>query len=265
MNKFRRPRDLDCPACGGNNRDGKVVIFEDGNIYCHSCGETTISKENKGKRTSKKFEFVPEKYKSIPKMVVDQYFKEACILEKFLYKKFYTTQVMNSVEKYNLGRDPKTGRTAFIYQDIEQDYRYIKLVQYRPDGKRDKDQKYAFYAPYSSKQGFKPPLFGEQLLNGYAGPVNLVESEKTAIIADIYFQEHVWLATGGSNGLTYDKAQHLKDRIVYRYVDCDEAGRKIDRDRKILSYFNAKMIVKDIDKSREDGADIADLILETIK
>ena len=47
----------------------------------------------------------------------------------------------------------------------------------------------------------KQCLFGEHLLDGNNGPVAIVESEKTAIIASMFFQDAVWLATGGLNNL----------------------------------------------------------------
>lgn len=261
--KILRPRDLECPSCGGNNRDGKVCLFPDGNIFCHSCGSTTISPENANKPTAE-FEFIPEVYKDVPSMVIQQYFKGKSTLEEFLYSKFYTTDVMKSLTLYELGCGTRGNMTAFIYKDIDQRYRYVKLVQYLPNGKRDKDQHFPFYSVYKSTDGFKACLFGEHLLKGHSGSVNLVESEKTAIIANIKYPNQLWLASGGSHGLTYDKAQHLRGRRVYKYVDCDVAGRNVDQDRKRLNYFNAELIIKDIDPSRNDGADLADLILEQI-
>lgn len=263
--KTTRPRDLDCPACGGSNHDGKVVLFEDGNIYCHSCGETTVSKENKNKPRME-FVFTPGVYKSISPSIVNEYLKGSCNLEKFLYSKFYTSEVIKSTTLYNLGKDPYSlnGATSFIYKDIDQNFRYIKSVQYKSNGHRDKDAAMPFYAPYRGSQGFKACLFGEHLLKNHKGAVELVESEKSAIIASIKYPEKVWVASGGATGLTYDKAQHLSGRIVNKYTDCDDAGRKIDRDKKILSYFGATLVVKELDEKRNDGADIADLILEQL-
>lgn len=262
--KITRPRDLDCPSCGSNNRDGKVCLFPDGNIYCHSCGVTTISKDNKNKKP-KPFEFIPQQYKSIPQVVVDTYDNECCNLEGFLFDNFDNNDVIRASNEYNLGRDPKTGRTAFIFQDIYQKYRYIKCVNYnRADGKRNKEDKFPFFAPYNSKGGFKACLFGEHLLKDHKGAVELVESEKTAIIASIMYPNLTWLATGGSNGLTYEKAEHLRGRLVRKWVDCDPAGRRVDKDRKVLRYFNADLVIKDVDPSRNDKADLADIILENL-
>jgi hypothetical protein len=263
--KTTRPRDLDCPSCGGNNKDGKVCLFPDGNIFCHSCGVTTIKPENMDSQfANRKFEFVPEFYKDIPETVIKQYLTRGySTLQEFIYMQF-GKKSMSVMDKYYLG-NYKSESTAYIYCDIEQRFRYVKTVKYLSNGKRDKSQKFPFYSVYKQADGFKACLFGEHLLNGYSGSVDLVESEKSAIIAAIKYPDRVWLATGGSNGLTYDKAQHLRGRSVRYFVDCDAPGRKVDKMRKTLDYFNANLKVEDIDPSRNDGADIADIILEEMK
>ena len=269
--KITRPRDLDCPSCGGNNRDGKVCLFPDGNIFCHACGATTISDKNKENYTAKPFEFVPEQYKEIPEMVIKQYLARGyCELQQFIYMTFAADKskrqikhVQDTMKKYYLGNYKSD--TAYIYCDIDQRFRYVKTVKYLPTGKRDKSQKFPFYSVYKQADGFKACLYGEHLLKGHTGHVNLVEAEKSAVIAAIKYPDQLWLGAGGSNGLTYDKAQHLRGRFVHLYVDCDAAGRKIDRDKKILNYFNANIKVVDLDPDRWDGADIADLILEEMK
>ena len=262
--KAKRPRDLVCQGCGKGNKDQKLVQFSDGNVKCWACGHLEVTSENqiRDSRIAKEFKFTPEIYKSIPNSVINEYLDWHCILRTFLYKNFYPETVNDISRKYNLGCDKSNNRTTFLFKDIHQNWRYVKQVQYLPNGKRDKN---IFpYSPYRKADGFAPCLFGEHLLKGYSGIVNLVESEKTAIIAAIKYPKQLWLATAGSNGLSYDKAQHLRGRSVYKYVDCDKAGRQVDRDKKVLAYFNASLQVKDVDPKREDGADIADIILESI-
>lgn len=270
--KITRPRDIECPSCGGNNKDGKVCLFQDGNIFCHSCGTTTISPKNLETFKPKKFEFIPEFHKEIPEMVIQQYLTRGySTLQHFIYEKFAygksKTQiklVQDTMEKYFLG-NYKSKATAYIYMDIEQRFRYVKTVEYLSTGKRDKSSKFPFYSLYKQADGFKACLFGEHLLKGYTGVVELVESEKSAVIAAIKYPDRVWLATGGSNGLTFDKAQHLRGRNVNYYVDCDAPGRRVGKMEKTLNYFNANLNVRDIDPERNDGSDIADIILEEMK
>jgi hypothetical protein len=260
--KAKRPRDLVCAGCGKGNRDQKLVQFSDGNVKCWSCGHLEVKAENRVDiKTAKEFKFTPEIWKAIPNSVIQPYLYNQNMLGNFLRQKFgYKANA--TLQRYFCGTDKTSNRTAFIFKDIHQNYRSIKSVQYLPNGKRDKTK--FPYVPYRKADGFSQCLFGEHLLKDYTGIVNLVESEKTAIIAAIKFPDHLWLATGGSNGLSYDKAQHLRGRIVYKYVDCDKAGRSVDRDTKVLAYFNASLQVKDLAPEREDGTDIADLILEKL-
>ena len=265
----KRPRDLVCAGCGKGNRDQKMVQFADGNIKCWACGHLTVTSENRESRSAIEFKFTPEIWKSISESVIENDWSEGkvnswwelSLLHKFLYDKF-GIEAIQQINKYQLSRDYRSGRTAFIFRDIHQNARSIKSVQYLPNGKRDKNL--MPYVPYTKRDGYAQCLFGEHLLKDYTGIVNLVESEKTAIIAAIKFPHQVWLATAGSNGLSYDKAQHLRGRQVFKYVDCDQAGRQVDRDTKVLAYFNASLQVKDLDKNRNDGADIADIILESL-
>lgn len=272
--KAKRPREAVCQGCGHDNRDGKIVEYDDGNRYCWACGHLEIAKGNEGKlHERREYEYVPQAFKAIPQSVINQYlepwytdFDKRSLLHHYLVRlsnkmelEGFMTQIMRTLP---LGVDPVSGRTSFLFRDINQNWRYVKSVQYLPNGKRDKDN--FPYAPYRSKEGFRPCLYGEHLLKDWKGAVNLVESEKTAHIAMMRFPNQLWLATAGSNGLTYEKAEPLRGRVVYKYVDCDEAGRKIDRDRKVLSYFNAVLKVKDVAPDRNDGTDIADLILEQL-
>ena len=62
-------------------------------------------------------------------------------------------------------------------------------------------------------------LFGEHLLAGNSYPVAVVESEKTALIASLYYPQFIWLATGGLSNLTLQTCRPLKDRRVMLMPD----------------------------------------------
>ncbi len=66
-------------------------------------------------------------------------------------------------------------------------------------------------------------LFGEVLLSIYPNKmVALVESEKTAIIASVYFPDFIWIATGGSDGCKWTQrgvCKVLEGRSVILYPD----------------------------------------------
>jgi len=90
----------------------------------------------------------------------------------------------------------------------------------------------------------------------------IVESEKTAIIASVYFPEYVWIASGGANGLTSDKIIVLKNRKIILVPDLDEAGRdkflkKVDDLKKI----GCKVSIMDLLPEEKTGLDIADFLI----
>ena len=91
--------------------------------------------------------------------------------------------------------------------------------------------------------------------------VVLVESEKTAIVGSYNFPDFCWIASGGSNGLTRQKAKVLANRKVIVVPDCDDAGRNsAERAKNILLEMKASVTICDINTSLNEGEDIADLI-----
>jgi len=104
----------------------------------------------------------------------------------------------------------RDGRVVFWMIDSEGNPRAAKLMRYLPDGHRDKTQHPGWiYNQDGVRQRLMPdehnilkPLFGSHLLNRYPqAVVNIVESEKTAIIMATYYGNHdqqLWLACGGA-------------------------------------------------------------------
>lgn len=118
------------------------------------------------------------------------------------------------LKAYAVGHS-KNGMTIFWQIDECARVRTGKMMYYKPDGHRDKERRYSsdwIHATLSragKKQYFDPEkqqmqtcLFGLHLLNadGLNGlTVNLVESEKTALIMAIALgpKSGLWMATGG--------------------------------------------------------------------
>jgi hypothetical protein len=74
------------------------------------------------------------------------------------------------------------------------------------------------------KQDFnlKQCYFGEHLTaTENALPIAIVEAEKTAVIASIFFPKFVWLATGGKQNLNTDKLKEFSKRQIIAYPDAD--------------------------------------------
>lgn len=134
--------------------------------------------------------------------------------------------------------------TCFWQIDSENKIRSGKLMVYTADGHRDRcahpymakgERKYHFQdfvhtqftSDYpSDKFKYEPCLFGEHLIGIYPeSRINIVESEKTAIIAAIYFgdfRNNIWVATGGKSYLR-KCLPYLNGlgRDVYVYPDKD--------------------------------------------
>ena len=129
----------------------------------------------------------------------------------------------------------RDGRVVFWQIDHNGVPRAAKLMRYLHDGHRKKDEHPGWiYNQDGVRQRLEPdkheiikPLFGSHLLNRYPkAVVNIVESEKTAIIMANYygdFDQQLWLACGGVGQLKLDVMQPLIDqgRTVWLWPDKD--------------------------------------------
>lgn len=115
----------------------------------------------------------------------------------------------------------------------------------------------------------KQCLFGEHLLKDVSKPVAIVESEKTAIIANIYLPRFIWLATGGLSSLTVEKCKVLSGRNVVLFPDVkgfDKWNEKMKEISKQMpgTRFNISDLLETnaTDEEREQGCDIADYLIK---
>ena len=172
----------------------------------------------------------------------------------------------------------RDGRVVFWQIDHHGIPRAAKLMKYLEDGHRDKTQHPGWiYNQDGCRQQLEPdkheivkPLFGSHLLNRYPKAViNIVESEKTAIIMANYyddFDSQIWLACGGLKHLQLDSLQPLIDqgRTIWLWPDkdgrdawqevCDKLG--YDHCRVYTHFFDTCWTPADGDK-----ADIADIAI----
>jgi len=172
----------------------------------------------------------------------------------------------------------RDGRVVFWQIDHLGIPRSAKLMKYLPNGHRDKTQHPGWiYNQEGVRQRLDPdkheiikPLFGSHLLNRYPKAViNIVESEKTAIIMANYygdFDSQIWLACGGLKHLQLDSLQPLIDqgRTIWLWPDKDgrdawqEVSDKLgyDKCRVYTHFFDTCWTEADGDK-----ADIADIAI----
>ena len=184
------------------------------------------------------------------------------------------------------------GRVVFWYIDHEGIPRSAKLMSYHADGHRDKEAHpgwlYNQSGTYDENGNYIPgprdlldpdrhtilkPLFGSHLLKAYPdASVNVVESEKTALIMANYFgmpDSQLWLACGGLKFLKIESMQPLIDqgRKVWLWPDKDgvqgwqEVADKLGSDnvQVYTKFFDACWEPEDGDK-----ADIADIAVRML-
>lgn len=172
---------------------------------------------------------------------------------------------LDHLKKWNVGTDYK-GNTAFVMQNASGKPINIKFMSYelKDDGNNCKRIKSINFYLKSKNENevYKTCLYGEHLISNEK-IVCLVESEKTAIIASFFYPQFNWLATGGSNGLTVEKVQVLKNKEVYYIGDNDKAGQN-NRTLKNLDLYNINY-KKVFFECANEGEDLADLIIRNEK
>jgi hypothetical protein len=256
----KRNFNLTTPCCNRKNKDGKFSTYiglPDIYGYCHSCGKTTLPPtifidengveymwneiQNKFEpctnplqnfckniaKTLQNPEMSAKKTKYIPESMVWEYY--ATIPEnnllQYLFKVYDKTKVEDAKETYFIGTS-KDGGTVFWNVNSELKVQKAKISYYNEDGKRTNK----FVVPYKNEDGYFACLFGEHLIyDKIKGKktIILVESEKTAIVGYILMPEYIWVAYGGSNGLTDDKIKPLIGHTVVIIPDMSESAVNI--------------------------------------
>lgn len=183
---------------------------------------------------------------------------------------------MELVSSYYVGTSRRwPGANIFWQIDIQGNLRQAKVMFYDPvTGRRDKGKK-AIYAGKSLLNHYDNNLqlcfFCEVLLSIYPDKrVAIVESEKTAMIASIYFPDIIWLATGGSSGCKWTQKEVcsvLEGRQVILFPDLgcfDKWKIRADEVRKLI---DCTIIVSDLleknatEEQKKSGWDLADYLL----
>jgi len=273
-----------CP-CGKSNKDGKFVPYKgyDNKGYCHSCGETFLpelpekkfilkSKNNIKSKSVVKPQ--PKQISFIPIEIFKQSLKsyKANHFVKFLVDLFGVDKTNELISKYFIGTSEHwDGATVFWQIDIFGKIRTGKIMLYNPTtGKRVKEPRHCIDWIQSvlklSDFELQQCLFGEHLLQDKTKPIAIVESEKTAIIASVYFPKLIWLAVGSITGLDAEKCSVLKGRNVVLFPDLN-GFEKWSVKAKEFSHL-ARFTVSDLLESkaaeaeRKQGLDLADYLIK---
>ncbi len=184
-------------------------------------------------------------------------------------------KVEKAVKDYFIGTT-KNGRTIFWQIDARRNIRTGKIIVYdATTGKRSKNVKPNWVHAILKKSGYlkedfelRQCFFGEHLLTGEKQKtVAVVEAEKTAVVASIYFPELNWLAVGSKQSLKAEKLHRLGRRKVVLYPDADgfELWQQIaaDANRQGLTVKLSNLIEDNsTDEQRLNGYDLADYLID---
>lgn len=162
----------------------------------------------------------------------------------------------------------KDGHAVFLYRNVKGEYEFLKVVPYdRLTGKRCGN----IFTPkgYTQSDGYTANCFFNESAILSAQYVFVVESEKTAVIGTLHFNnpQFAFVATGGTEklaALLRNKADILAEKSVILLPDNDEAGLKwIDVANSFKSDLDIHAWILDADSPPK--SDLADLILSESK
>jgi hypothetical protein len=189
------------------------------------------------------------------------------------------------LKDYHVGHG-KNGHTIFWQLDDLGEVRTGKMMKYRPDGHRDKTAPWNFDWIHSAlfrdqrlpqwnedKQEAQLTFFGMHLLNRYPhATVNIVESEKTAVLMAIAYGNHatqVWMACGGLEMLSRERMKPIIDqgRKVVLYPDRDGIAKWKAKAKQIgydQIHVDTDPVMKWWRERDGDKADIADVVVRIL-
>jgi len=200
---------------------------------------------------------------------------------RFLCEFMNEEQISTIGDNYALGAT-KNKEVIFWQIDTKGKVRTGKIMQYNPEtGRRIKHENGSIDWVHNKLKktnelpqdyNLKQCFFGEHLLKIYPDKnIAIVESEKTAVIASVYFPELLWMAAGSLNGLSVDKCKDLKGRKVILFPDLKAFNIWKNKATVIQQECDCQIEVSNLleriasEQEKEKGLDIADFLIEQLK
>jgi hypothetical protein len=288
------------PACGREKSFTRYVDSETGHYLdddvgkCHhrkSCDyhrpprqyfadNPSARNNNSGKRRSLKSISVKVEKPSVFDCIDPDVFKRTLtgfrqnnfVLE--LFSRFDSQKVTETLAKYFVGTWTD-GRTVFWQIDERKRIRTGKLLRF--DRKTLTRQKLSTNWVHDQLKrngqlgedfALKQCLFGEHLLMSAAQekPIGLVESEKNAIIADLFLPGFIWLSVGSNSSFKVAKINPVKNRRIVLFPDGEafEDWTKRARDLELQGFeiMVSNLIEQHVPAElKGKGFDIADALI----
>jgi hypothetical protein len=191
-------------------------------------------------------------------------------------------RIESTLKQYGVGH-ARQGYTIFWQIDDKGHVRTGKFMLYKKDGHRDKTTPYNFTWAHTllSKAGridmnthdLDTTLFGMHLLSFHPdADINIVESEKTALLASIMWgnpDKWIWMASGGLSMLSRQRLQPIinQGRHIVLYPDRDGI-ESWKQQALLIGYRNLEVSTQYVTKywRDKDGqkADIGDVIVASL-
>lgn len=280
-----------CDAAGANAIDFLMAIenipFVDAVQKVLGAGGVYVGDSQYLKPMQRKQAVIKQTVDVIPDAVLQANFRAYKSNQLFVFlSNWLGEDVADSIAtKYGLASCNYLGKgsTLFIQRDDKNNIRQIKAMLFNvATGKRCKEKEHEpkiigrqILAKQLTRRYESINLvqcyFGSHLLMGNTSPVALVESEKTCMIASLFYPSYVWLATGGKNGCRwYDKdiVNVLKGRDVYLFPDADAVEDWRSRIIEIKQATGGKVVLIDIMDGKpapkgKEKYDIADFLIDS--
>ena len=198
---------------------------------------------------------------------------EANYFVQFLTNLFGVEIASQLVSRYFIATSKHwNGSTVFWQLDTKGKVRTGKIMLYNPiTGKRVKEPfnhiNWVHKALKKPQFELRQCLFGEHLLIDKTKPVAIVESEKTAVIASVYFPQFIWVAVGSLTNLNAEKCSILRGRTVTLFPDLNGFDKWSIKAKELshLAIFTVSDLLerKASEAERKAGLDIADYLIRT--
>lgn len=202
-------------------------------------------------------------------------------LYRFFAKYFEEEKVKKVFRKYLIGVSNKWQCATIFWQvDQQMKVRSGKIMHYDSDtGRRDK-KKFSWIKNESETTEMQQVFFGLHLINYFKNfKIGIVESEKTAMLCDLFFDEKIiWLASGGMEGINERKMKDLIGREVILFPDLSSNNSKNPaykswRNKSEIFGKKLKMNIKmnnylelfSCDSDKENQLDLGDFIIKQIQ
>lgn len=190
---------------------------------------------------------------------------------KFLIDLFGVEVASELVSRYFIATSKHwNGATVFWQIDTQGKIRTGKIMLYNPTtGKRVKEPfnhiNWVHKAIKQPEFDLRQCLFGEHLLIDKIKPVAIVESEKTAVIASVYFPQFIWVAVGSLTNMNAEKCSILKGRTVTLFPDLNGFEKWSSKAKELshLAIFTVSDLLerKATEIERAKGYDLADYLI----